>query len=147
MVISSRRQDACDDVAGAINARHGEGRALAVAASISSKDALRPLVGQAVAAFGQIDILVCNAASNPHYGPMAGISDQQFRKILDNNVLSNHWLIGMVAPGMIARRDGAIIVISSIAGLTGSASIGAYGISKAADFQLVRNLCVELRPA
>ncbi|TLU71329.1 SDR family NAD(P)-dependent oxidoreductase [Lichenicoccus roseus] len=143
VVISSRRQDACDDVAGAINARHGEGRAVAVAASISSKDALRSLVGQAVAAFGQIDILVCNAASNPYYGPMAGISDQQFRKILDNNVLSNHWLIGMVAPGMIARRDGAIIVISSIAGLTGSASIGAYGISKAADFQLVRNLCVE----
>jgi len=92
---------------------------------------------------GHIDLLVCNAASNPYYGPMAGISDEQFRKIFDNNVLANHWLITMVAPEMIERREGAIIVISSIGGLIGSDVIGAYNISKAADFQLVRNLAVE----
>ncbi len=143
VVVSSRRQAACDTVAAGINERHGAGTALAVAAGISSKEALQGLVGQTAAQFGPVDVLVCNAASNPYYGPMAGISDEQFRKILDNNVLSNHWLIGMVAPGMIARRDGAIVVISSIAGLIGSATIGAYGISKAADLQLVRNLAVE----
>ncbi len=143
VVISSRRQEACDAVAAAINAEHGQGRALAHAASISSKDALRGLVDRTVEVFGHADILVCNAASNPYHGPLAGISDEQFRKILDNNILSNHWLIGMVAPGMIERRDGAIVVISSIGGMAGSATIGAYNISKAADLQLVRNLAVE----
>ena len=146
VVISSRKQDACDPVAAAINAAHGEGRAIAVAASISSKDALQNLVDQTVAAFGRIDILVCNAASNPYYGPMAGISDDQFRKILDNNVIANHWLINMVAPAMLAREDGSIVIISSVGGLTGSATIGAYNISKAADFQLARNLAVEFGP-
>ena len=143
VVISSRRQVACDAVAAAINGTHGQGRALAHAATISSKDALRSLVDRTQAAFGPVDILVCNAASNPYYGPLAGISDDQFRKILDNNILSNHWLIGMVAPSMIERGDGAVIVISSIGGLAGSDVIGAYNISKAADFQLVRNLAVE----
>src|SRR3546814_2287041 len=77
---------------------------------------------------------------------MGGISDDQFRKIFDNNVLANHWLISMVAPEMIARRDGVIIIISSIGGLIGSDVIGAYHVSKAADFQLARNLAVEFGP-
>jgi len=89
---------------------------------------------------------VCNAASNPYYGPMAGIADEQFRKVLDNNILSNHWLIGMVAPGMCARRSGSIVIVSSIGGLRGSPVIGAYCISKAADLQLARNLAVEYGP-
>ncbi|MEO7411623.1 MAG: SDR family NAD(P)-dependent oxidoreductase, partial [Sphingomicrobium sp.] len=135
VVISSRNQDACDSVANAINERHA-GAAIAIAASISSKEALRNLADQTKVHFGQVDILVCNAASNPYYGPMAGISDDQFRKILDNNVIANHWLINMVAPEMLAREDGSIIIISSVGGLTGSATIGAYNISKAADFQL-----------
>ena len=145
VVISSRNQDVCEDVAAAINAAH-PAAAIAIAASISSKDALQNLVDQTVAAFGQVDILVCNAASNPYYGPMAGISDDQFRKILDNNVIANHWLINMVAPGMLEREDGSIIIISSVGGLTGSATIGAYNISKAADFQLARNLAAEFGP-
>ena len=144
VVISSRKQDACEAVAAAINAEHGEGRATAIAASISSKPALEDLVARTQSEVGPIDILVCNAASNPYYGPMSGISDEQFRKILDNNVLSNHWLIQMVLPGMIERRDGAIIVVSSIGGLRGSAELGVYAISKAADLQLVRNLAVEI---
>ena len=143
VVISSRRQPACEAVADAINARHGEERAVAIAASISDKAALEALVAETRQRFGRIDILVCNAASNPYYGPMAGISDEQFRKIFDNNVLANHWLISMVAPGMIERKDGAIVIVSSIGGLIGSDVIGAYNISKAADFQLVRNLAIE----
>jgi NAD(P)-dependent dehydrogenase (short-subunit alcohol dehydrogenase family) len=143
VVISSRKQEACDVVAAAINQTHGAGRAVAIAASIASKPALHTLVESTRAAFGPIDILVCNAASNPYYGPMAGISDEQFRKLFENNVLANHWLISMVAPEMVARREGAIIIISSIGGLIGSDVIGAYNISKAADFQLVRNLAVE----
>jgi NAD(P)-dependent dehydrogenase (short-subunit alcohol dehydrogenase family) len=146
VVISSRKQDACDEVAAEINARFGDGTAIAVAANISDKAGLQHLVDESRRAFGQIDILVCNAASNPYYGPQAGISDDQFRKILDNNIVSNHWLIGMVVPEMRARRDGSVIIISSIGGLRGSTQIGAYCISKAADMQLARNLAHEYGP-
>ncbi|HET9335996.1 MAG TPA: SDR family oxidoreductase [Sphingomicrobium sp.] len=146
VVISSRKQDACDEVAHAINAQHGDQRAIAAAANISDKEALQNLVDETRKAFGRIDVLVCNAASNPYYGPMAGISDEQFRKILDNNVIANHWLISMVAPEMLERGEGSIIIVSSIGGLTGSTMIGAYNISKAADFQLARNLAAEFGP-
>ena len=145
VVISSRKAAACEEVAEAINARHA-GAAIAVPANISSKDDLQRLVDESRAAFGKIDILVCNAASNPYYGPMAGISDEAFHKILGNNIVSNHWLIHMVAPEMAERKDGAIVIISSIGGLRGSGDIGAYCISKAADMQLARNLAQELSP-
>lgn len=143
VVISSRKQDVCDDVAKEINDRFGTGRAVAIAANISSKDDLQHLVDAGVRAFGKIDVLVCNAASNPYYGPLAGISDDQFRKILDNNIVANNWLISMVVPDMIARKDGSIIIVSSIGGLKGSTILGAYAISKAADMQLARNLACE----
>ncbi len=146
VVISSRKAEACQEAADAINARH-PGAAIVVPASISSKDALQELVDETRRQLGRIDILVCNAASNPYYGPMAGISDDQFRKILDNNVIANHWLIQMVAPEMLERKEGSIIIVSSIGGLTSSATIGAYNISKAADFQLARNLAAEFGPA
>lgn len=146
VVISSRNQDACDAVAAEIDARHGAGTALAVAASISDKVALEHLVNETRRVFGRVDVLVCNAASNPYYGPLEGIADEQFRKILDNNILSNHWLIQMVSPGMRARKDGSIIIVSSIGGLRGSPVIGAYNVSKAADFQLARNYAVEFGP-
>lgn len=143
VVISSRKKDACDDTAQAINDRFGAGRAIAVAANIAVKDELQALVDETRSAFGKIDVLVCNAATNPYAGPMAGISDDQLWKILQNNVVSNHWLIQMTAPEMLQRKDGSIIIISSIGGLKGNALIGAYNISKAADFQLARNLAVE----
>ncbi len=146
VVISSRNQDACEAVAAEIDARHGAGTALAVAASISDKAALEHLVAETRRVFGRVDILVCNAASNPYYGPLEGIADEQFRKILDNNILSNHWLIQMVSPEMRARKDGSIIIVSSIGGLRGSPVIGAYNVSKAADFQLARNYAVEFGP-
>ena len=146
VVISSRKQEACNAVADEINGRFGEGAAIAVAANISDKDALQHLVDETRRAFGRIDILVCNAASNPYYGPLAGISDDQFRKILDNNILSNHWMIQMVAPEMLERGEGSTIIISSIGGLRGSPVIGGYNVSKAADFQLARNYAVEYGP-
>jgi NAD(P)-dependent dehydrogenase (short-subunit alcohol dehydrogenase family) len=146
VVISSRKAAACQEVADAINAAHGDGSAIVVPASISSKEELQALVDETKRQLGRIDILVCNAASNPYYGPMAGISDDQFRKILDNNVVANHWLISMAAPEMLERGEGSIIIVSSIGGLTSSTMIGAYNISKAADFQLARNLAAEFGP-
>ena len=146
VAISSRKAQACEDVAAQINAKH-PGAAIAVPANISSKDDLQRLVDETRRAFGPIDILVCNAASNPYYGPMAGISDEAFNKILSNNIVSNHWLVTMVAPEMAERKDGAIIIISSIGGIRGTSVIGAYAISKAADMQLARNLAQELSPS
>ncbi len=147
VVISSRKAEACAEAADAINGKHGEGRAIVVPANISSKEALQNLVDETRRQLGRIDILVCNAASNPYYGPMGGITDEQFRKILENNVIANHWIIQMVAPEMLERKEGSIIVVSSIGGLTASEVIGAYNISKAADFQLARNLAAEFGPA
>jgi NAD(P)-dependent dehydrogenase (short-subunit alcohol dehydrogenase family) len=147
VVISSRKAEACEEAAKGINDKHGQGTAIVVPANISSKEALQALADETRERLGRIDVLVCNAASNPYYGPMSGISDEQFRKILENNVIANHWLISMVAPEMLERKAGSIIIVSSIGGLKASAVIGAYNISKAADFQLARNLAAEFGPS
>jgi NAD(P)-dependent dehydrogenase (short-subunit alcohol dehydrogenase family) len=141
VVISSRKQGPCEEVAQAIRASGGE--AIAVPASIAEKAQLEHLVAQTRDRFGQIDILVCNAASNPYYGPMSGLPDEAFQKILQNNIVANHWLANLVLPEMAQRRDGVVIIVSSIGGLKGSATLGAYCVSKAADMQLARNLAVE----
>lgn len=143
VVISSRKQDVCDEVAATIEAEYGAGSAIAIAASISDKAQLEDLFARTKQELGPVDILICNAATNPYYGPMDGIADDQFRKIFDNNVLSNHWLMQFALPDMRARGDGAIVVVSSIGGLRASTTIGAYGVSKAADLQLVRNAAAE----
>ena len=146
VTISSRKPGPCQEVAAAINAKHGEGRAIAVPANISSKEELQAMVDATKKAFGKVDVVVCNAASNPYYGPMSGISDDQFTKILQNNIISNHWLIQMCVPEMRERKDGSVIIVSSIGGLRGTPVIGAYNVSKAADFQLARNLATEFGP-
>lgn len=148
VVISSRKGDVCQEVADAINAEcDGQaGGAIAIAAHIGQKEALEMLVAETREKLGKIDILVCNAAVNPYYGSMAGIPDSAFEKILDINIKSNHWLCQMVLPEMIQRKDGAIMIVSSVGGLKGSADLGTYAISKAADLQLVRNLAVENGP-
>jgi NAD(P)-dependent dehydrogenase (short-subunit alcohol dehydrogenase family) len=141
VVVSSRKAAACEDVAAEIRAAGGE--ALVVPCNVSDKAQLQGLVDATLGHWGRIDVLVCNAAVNPYYGPMGSIPDDAFDKILGVNVRSNHWLCQMVLPQMAERRDGAVIVISSIAGLRGDDKIGVYGISKAADMQLVRNLAIE----
>ena len=148
VVISSRKGDVCDEVADAINAETagGAGCAVAIPAHIGHKEALELLVDQTREQLGRIDILVCNAAVNPYYGSMSQIPDSAFDKILDVNIKSNHWLCQMVLPEMVERRDGVIMIVSSVGGLRGSADLGTYAISKAADLQLVRNLAVENGP-
>jgi len=146
VVVSSRKVAACEEVVKTIQDKYGKDRAIAIAANISSKDDLANLVAETQRHWGQVNVLVCNAASNPYYGPQAGIADEQFRKILDNNIVANHWLINLVAPQMIQRKAGSIIIVSSIGGLRGSPVIGAYCISKAADMHLARNLAVEYGP-
>ena len=142
VVVSSRKGDACDLVTNEINEKF-PGRAKTIVASISDKPALQNLVDETVAHFGGLDILVCNAAVNPYFGPAEECPDDAFDKILSSNVKSNHWLSNMVLPHMRKAGGGSIIIISSIAGLLGQEMIGAYGISKAADMALARNLAAE----
>lgn len=144
VVVTSRKAEACEKVAAEIKAAGGT--AIVVPCNVSDKAQLQGLVDATVKEWGQIDILVCNAAVNPFFGPSKDIPDDAFDKIMDVNIKSNHWLCNMVAPGMAARGDGAIIIISSVGGLFGSNTLGAYAISKAADMQLARNLAVEWGP-
>jgi len=144
VVVSSRKAEPCDEVAAAINAAGGE--AIAIPCHIGHKDQLQNLVDQTIAKWGRIDVMVCNAAANPFYGSLADIPDELFDKTMETNVRSNVWLANMVAPQMKERKDGVIIITSSIGGLKGDANLGAYAISKAADMQLARNLAVELGP-
>jgi NAD(P)-dependent dehydrogenase (short-subunit alcohol dehydrogenase family) len=141
VVVSSRKLDACEAVVAAIKERGG--RAIAVPCNISRKEECAALIERTREAFGRVDILVCNAAVNPYYGPLTEIPDEAFDKIMGTNIRSNLWLCRLVMPEMAERKDGAVIVVSSIGGLRGSPSIGAYAVSKAADMQLVRNLAVE----
>lgn len=141
VVVSSRKLDACMSVAEEIEASGGE--AIAVACNISSKEQIHELADRTEAAFGPADVLVCNAAVNPFYGPMSQIPDEAFAKVLQVNILSNAWLANRVAPAMAEKGGGSIVIISSIGGMFGSRMLGAYAISKAADMQLARNLALE----
>lgn len=141
VVVSSRKIEACEPVVEGIRQKGGE--AVAIACNISRKPEVVALVAGTQERFGPIDILVCNAAVNPVYGPMSSLSDEAFDKIMGANVKSNLWLCNLVIPSMAEREGGAVVIVSSIAGLRGTGVIGGYGISKAADFALARNLAVE----
>lgn len=141
VVITSRKVDACQAVVDEIRSRGGE--AIAVGCNISDKQQIETLVDETEASFGSVDVLVCNAAVNPYYGPMSKIPDDAFAKVLDVNIRSNVWLVNRVAPSMAEHGKGSVVIISSIAGLTGSRALGAYAVSKAADMQLARNLALE----
>ena len=144
VIVSSRKQDASEAAAAEINAAVGREAASAFAANISSKEALQALADHALEKHGEVTALVCNAATNPYFGPMQGIADEQCQKILMNNIISNLWLIQMLGPQMVERGSGSITIISSIGGLRAMPLIGAYNVSKAADMQLARNLAAEM---
>lgn len=144
VVISSRKADSCKAAVDDLTARGFS--AIAVPCNVSSKEELQHLVDTTMAKWGRVDILVCNAGINPVYGPLASVSDAAFDKVMGTNLRSSFWLCNMVIPQMAERRDGAVILISSIAGLRGNAVIGTYGISKAAEMQLARNLALEWGP-
>ena len=136
VVISSRKLEACEAAADEINNALNEKSAIAIAANISNPDDLEVLVNKTNDELGKIDVLVCNAASNPYMGGMEDIPLEMFDKIMANNVRSNHILTNLVLPQMKARNDGSIIIISSIGGLRGSSILGTYNMSKAADIAL-----------
>lgn len=144
VVVSSRTAEACEPVATAI--RKAGGQALVIPCHIGRKTDLQNLVDETLSHWGRIDILICNAAINPVYGPMSELTDEAFDKIMGTNVRSTWQLCEMVLPGMAESGGGAVVVLSSIAGIRGNAVIGCYGISKAAEAALARNLAVEWGP-
>jgi NAD(P)-dependent dehydrogenase (short-subunit alcohol dehydrogenase family) len=146
VIISSRKPEACRAVADDINAQAGRATAVAIPCHIGQRSQLEELVRESQSQLGSIDILVCNAAVNPYFGPMASLPESALDKVLDCNIKANHQLCQLVLPDMQHRRSGAIIIVSSIAGLYGHATAGAYSISKAADMQLARNIAVEYGP-
>ena len=141
VVISSRKQDACEGVAAAI--RTAGGHAAAIACHVGDKAQLQALVEKTHEVFGGIDILVNNVGANPVLGPLASLSDEAFDRVMANNVKSALWLSNLVLPEMAAKKDGAVIFIASIAGLRASEGIAAYGAAKAALMQLARSLACE----
>jgi NAD(P)-dependent dehydrogenase (short-subunit alcohol dehydrogenase family) len=144
VVISSRKADACHKVAAEFSARGQE--ALGLPCNVGRKEELTSLVERVLDKWGGIDVLVCNAATNPHFGPMLDASDDVFDKIMLTNVKSVMWLANMVLPQMAERGGGAMIVISSIGALRGSTHLGLYGTSKAAEAALCRALACEWGP-
>jgi NAD(P)-dependent dehydrogenase (short-subunit alcohol dehydrogenase family) len=144
VVISSRKAEACEEVAAGI--RNSGGEAHVIACNISRRKEIEVLISGTTKHYGKIDILVCNAAVNPYYGPLLDIKDDAFDKIMNANVKSNIWLCQLAIPQMAERGNGSVVIISSIGGLRGSTVIGAYGISKAADFALCRSLAGEWGP-
>jgi len=148
VIVSSRKADACERVAADINRAYGKDGDVAapIPCNINYKEQLQQLVASTRQKWGKIDVLICKAALNPYFGPQMEIPDEAFDKIMGANVRSNHWLCQLVLPEMVERKDGSIIIVSSIGGLRGSPVLGAYCISKAADFQLARNIAVEYGP-
>ncbi len=144
VVVSSRNQDACDEVAAEIKVQGGE--AIAIACNINHQDQLENVVAKTQQELGTINVLVCNAALNPYFGPSQDIPDAAFDKIMQANIGSVHRLCQLVIPGMADSGGGAVIIVSSIGGLKGTENLGAYAISKAADMQIARNLAVEWGP-
>ena len=147
VVVSSRNQSTCDGVAAEIHSLFGKDRAAAIACNINDAGQLQSLVAEAEKQLGGISCLICNAALNPHFGPSQEIPDSAFDKVMHANIGSVHRLCRLVLPGMAKAGGGSVIIVSSIAGLKGSDSLGAYAISKAADMQIARNLAVEWGPS
>lgn len=144
VVVSSRKREACDAVRMEFEARGWP--VIAQVCNVSRKEDLQALVDLTLATWGRIDIVVANAAANPYYGPLSGLPDDTFDKVMLNNVKSVLWLANMTLPGMAERGGGSFMVVASIAGLLASTVIGIYGISKAADMHLVKNLAAEWGP-
>lgn len=142
VVLASRKLDGLQPVAEAITAAGGE--AYPVAAHMGDPEAIVALVKAAVLHFGGIDIIVNNAATNPHFGPLLTAEDSMWDKIFDVNLRGYFRLIREAVPYLQERGGGKIINMASIAGLMPTPGMGVYGMSKAAVIMMTKSLAVEL---
>ena len=149
VAISSRKAEACEKARAELAAQGFD--ILAQPCNVSRKEDLQALVDATLSKWRRLDIVVANAAANPYYGPLTGISDEAFDKIITNNVKSVLWLAAMTLPGIAERAQregtsGSFTLVGSIGGLLANTVIGAYGMSKATGHHLVRNLAAEWGP-
>ncbi len=143
IVISGRKVEACSAAAEEINRHVGTSAAIAVACNIGRKNELQNLIDTATSHWGQVDIVMANAAIHPWVGSVLDLKEETFNKFMQVNLQSNIWLAQMTVPGMVARGYGRFIVVGSIVGLLGDPETGTYGLTKAADMQFVRNMAME----
>lgn len=144
VVLSSRKLDGLEAVAAGIRAKGGE--ALSIAAHNGDKAALQALVQAALDAYERVDILVNNAATNPHFGTLLEAEDSLWQKTIEVNVMGNVWLTQAVVPHMRRQGGGKIINIASINGLRPGRMQGIYSMTKAAVISLTQTLAMELAP-
>ncbi|HXC41272.1 MAG TPA: SDR family NAD(P)-dependent oxidoreductase, partial [Burkholderiales bacterium] len=144
VVISSRKADACDRVAGEIAAAGGE--ALAQPCNVTKREDLDALVEATMARWGRIDVLVCNAAVNPYFGPSIDLPESAWDYVLNANLKSLFLLSNKVLPQMAECGEGSVIFVSALGAFIGTDVMGVYQISKAAELQLARNIAVEWGP-
>lgn len=142
VVVSSRKQESVDEVAAAIKAKGGE--AIGIAAHNGEKAALQALVQATVDAYGTADILVNNAATNPHFGPVLDAEDSMWQKTIEVNLMGNVWLTQAVVPIMREKGGGKIINVASVNGLRPGRWQGVYSITKAGIISLTQTLAMEL---
>ena len=145
VVISSNKAEECERVAAEM--RRERLAVTGIPCDVAYRREIDDLVRATLDLKGRIDVLVCNAGIATHAGPIATASDADWDATLTVNLRSVLWITSLVIPGMAERRDGSVIIVSSIAGLRGNKAIGLYGISKAGNAQLARNLAVEWGPS
>lgn len=144
VVVSSRKQEAVDEVAAAIRAEGGS--ALAVACHVGSAEQRAHLVEEALKAFGALDVLVNNAATNPVFGPLLAVDEGAFEKIFDVNVKAPFELGKLCHRHLAASGKGAVVNISSIGGVSPEPFLGLYSASKAALISLTKVMAKEWGP-
>ncbi len=144
VVLAARHTDAVEQAAAQL--REGGAQVIGVAANVGKADEVQTLIDATNAAFGPVDILVNNAATNIHFGPMLDADDGMWLKMMDTNLLSAVRLCRLVVPGMRERRRGKIINVSSVDGIQPGIGRGVYGSLKAALIQFTRSLAQELGP-
>ncbi|MDX2162723.1 MAG: glucose 1-dehydrogenase [bacterium] len=142
VVISSRKQEGLDEVVGIIRAKGGD--VTPVVAHNGDKAALQALVNQTMATYGRVDVLVNNAATNPHFGAMLDAEDSLWQKTIEVNIMGNVWLCQAVVPVMRAQGGGRIINVASVNGLRPGSMQGIYSMTKAGVISLTQTLAMEL---
>jgi NAD(P)-dependent dehydrogenase (short-subunit alcohol dehydrogenase family) len=142
VVIASRKQEDLEKVAASIKEAGGE--SLPVAAHTGKKDTLTALVQKTVDTYGRLDILINNAATNPHFGTLLDAEDSLWQKTIEVNVMGNVWLCQAAVPHMRAAGGGKIVNIASIVGLNPGRFQGIYSATKAAVISLTKTLAMEL---
>jgi len=144
VTVTARRPE---PLAEAVQALGGPGHALGVAGRADDPDHVAEVLSRTTEAFGPVSLLVNNTGINPAYGPLAELDLDAARKILEVNLLAALAWVQQALPAGLGRPGGAVVKVSSVAGVQPAPGIAFYGVSKAALSHLTASLAVELAPA